>query len=63
MDNLILTREELMSIDGGVNAGLIWTGVVGIAGGVVACCSPGGQLGGAIAIYGGAVTLVAGLVY
>lgn len=58
-----ISNDNLMDITGGVNGGLIWTGIVGIAGGIVGCCVPGGQVCGGIAIYGGAVSLVAGLVY
>lgn len=54
---------ELLELSGGVNGGLIWTGVIGVAGGIVGCCVPGGQVCGGIAIYTGAVSLVAGLVY
>ena len=44
-----------MDITGGVNGGLIWTGVIGIAGGIVGCCVPGRQVCGGIAIYGGVI--------
>lgn len=58
-----LNSEVLMSVDGGANGGLIWTGIVGIAGGIVGCCIPGGQVCGAIGIYTGAVSLIAGIAY
>lgn len=60
---LELNNLELQYIDGGVNGGLIWTGVIGIAGGIVGCYAPGGQVVGGIAIYSGAVSLIAGIVY
>lgn len=59
----VFNNEELFCIDGGVNGGLIWTGIIGIAGGVVGCCIPGGQVCGAIGIYAGGVSLIAGIVY
>lgn len=64
MNNFMdLNTEELQYIDGGANGSLIWTGVVGIAGGIVGCCIPGGQVCGAIGIYAGAVSLIAGIAY
>ena len=58
-----LSVEEMLSVDGGVNGGLIWTGVITIAGGVVGCCMKGGQVCGELGIYTGVVSLSAGLVY
>ena len=60
---LEMTENEELYLSGGVNGGLIWTGVIGIAGGIAGCCVPGGQCAGGIAIYGGTVSLIAGLAY
>lgn len=58
-----LNKEELQLINGGANGGLIWSGVIAIAGGIVSCCIPGGQVAGGIGIYTGTVTLIAGIAY
>lgn len=64
MNNFVnVSNVELMSVDGGVNLGLICGGAITIACGVIACGTPGGQWGGAITIYSGAVSVVAGLAY
>lgn len=58
-----IPEAELFEVNGGVSGGLIFAGVMCIAGGLLVCATGGGLVIGGIAIVGGIIFIAAGIAY